>query len=354
MSLQHREFITRLRDVERLQLYVEPGLSARESLDASLKEAQLTIWRLELKAKEAADRAAQAKIERDAARHEVAMARLDIEAARSAQAQVELELSHVQSPLTTSKGGRLKSESELGFVQQALVATKEACRRVEEENGRLMDERLSLLVELGTTKDDFVAFWEKSFAERSALEAEFDASNDLIFNYGYSCCAFAHDIRWSKPKIPLGMLDTSTPLTLEFFVNPRCPLGSSFALSTTEPVETTEEALADKGLPGAEGEVDILLEPPIGPGETANVATPKPGPTRMASPNRNLGDARLILFIFRVIKFSFSKVSPRIHGLTRMADPSRSPVYSDVFIYLIKTFYYVISLRKRFQFWASP
>ena len=39
------------------------------------------------------------------------------------------------------------------------------------------------------------------------------------------------------------------------------------------------------------------------------VVTPKPGPTRMTSPNRNPGDARLIHFIFRVIKFSFSKVS---------------------------------------------
>ena len=86
MSLQHREFINQLRDAERLQLYVESGLSARESLDASLKEAQLTIQRLELEAKEAADRAARAKTERDAARHEVAMARLEIEAAGSARA----------------------------------------------------------------------------------------------------------------------------------------------------------------------------------------------------------------------------------------------------------------------------
>ena len=65
------------------------------------------------------------------------------------------------------------------------------------------------------------------------------------------------------------MPDTSTPLTPEFFVNPRCPPGSSFALSTAELVGTAEEALADKGLPGAEGEVDILLEPPAGPGEAA-------------------------------------------------------------------------------------
>ena len=120
-------------------------------------------------------------------------------------------------------------------------------------------------MELGATKDDFTAFREKSSAERSALEAEFDASSDVIFNYDYNCCAFAHDIRGSKPKIPTGMLDTSTPLTPEFFENPRCPPGSSLALSTDEHVKTTEEDLADKGLPGAEGEVDILLEPPAVP-----------------------------------------------------------------------------------------
>ena len=48
--------------------------------------------------------------------------------------------------------------------------------------------------------------------EKSALEAEFDASSDVIFDYGYGCCAFAHDIRGSKPMIPTGMPDTSTPL----------------------------------------------------------------------------------------------------------------------------------------------
>ena len=189
MSLQHREFITRLRDAERLRLYVESRLSARESLDASLKEAQLTIRCLELEAKEAADRAARAETERDASRHEVVMPRLEIKVAGSSWAQVELELSQVQSALTTSESGRLKLESELGSIQQALVAAKEAYRRVEEENGCLTNEQLSLLVELGATKNDFAAFREKSFAERLALEAEFDASSDVIFNYGYGCCA---------------------------------------------------------------------------------------------------------------------------------------------------------------------
>ena len=65
--------------------------------------------------------------------------------------------------------------------------------------------------------------------------------------------------------IPTGMPDTSTPLTPEFFVNPRCPPGSSSVLSTTEPVKTAGEDLVDKDLPGAEGGVNILLGPPARP-----------------------------------------------------------------------------------------
>ena len=115
----------------------------------------------------------------------------------------------------------MKAESELGSVQQALVVAKEAFRRAEEESGRLTDEQFFVLMELGATKDDFAAFWEKSYAERLAFEAEFDDSSDVVFNYGYGCCAYAHNIHGSKPKISPGMPDTSTPLTPEFFVNPQ-------------------------------------------------------------------------------------------------------------------------------------
>ena len=59
------------------------------------------------------------------------------------------------------------------------------------------------------------------------MEAEFDASSDVIFNYGYGCCAFAHNICRSKRMIHVGMPDTSKPLPSEFFVNPRCPSGAS-------------------------------------------------------------------------------------------------------------------------------
>ena len=121
-----------------------------------------------------------------------------------------------------------------------------------------MDERLSLLIELGAIKEDFAAFREKSSAEKSALEAEFAASSDVIFYYGYGCCTFAHDIRGSMLIILVGMPDTSTPLSPEFFVNPQCPTGSSSSvLPAAEPVETTGEDFPVKDLPAAEEGVDI-------------------------------------------------------------------------------------------------
>ena len=68
--------------------------------------------------------------------------------------------------------------------------------------------------------------------------------------------------------IPAGMPDTSAPLTPEFFVNPRCLPGFTSVLSTTEPIEATGEDLLAKGLPTAEGEVDIPSGPPSRPDKT--------------------------------------------------------------------------------------
>ena len=91
----------------------------------------------------------------------------------------------------------------------------------------------------------------------------------MVLNYGFGCCAFAHDIRGSKPMIQAEMLDTSTPLTPEFFMNPRCPLGSSSVLSAVEPVKTAGEDFPAKDLPAIEVGVDI----PSGPLARPNKAT---------------------------------------------------------------------------------
>ena len=140
-----------------------------------------------------------------------------------------------------------------------MVAAEEARRKTEEENGRLIDEQLSLLMELGATKDDFTAFRERTSLEKTIMEAEFDASSDVIFNYGYGCCAFAHNICGSEPLIPVGMPDTLTPPTPEFFMNPRCPASSSSVFLDVEPVKTIGEDLLAKGLLAVGDGVDIPL-----------------------------------------------------------------------------------------------
>ena len=119
----------------------------------------------------------------------------------------------VRGVSTAVEDAWIKVDSERDATQQALVALEEARRKAEEENGRLTDERLSLLMELEATKDDFVAFRERTSVEKTTMEVEFDASSDVIFNYDYGCCAFAHNICGSEPLIPTRMPDTSTPLT---------------------------------------------------------------------------------------------------------------------------------------------
>ena len=49
MALQYHEFQLRLRDAEKLRLYVQPGVSDQETLNASLKEARLNArpWELD-------------------------------------------------------------------------------------------------------------------------------------------------------------------------------------------------------------------------------------------------------------------------------------------------------------------
>ena len=227
----------------------------------SLKEAELTCRHLELEAKESAEKAARADAERDAARHEAAMAKLQIEGAVNNRAQVESELARVQRALAVVENARLKAESERGVAQEALAVAGEACRKAKEENSSLADERLALVMELGTIKDDFTAFWEKVVANRETMEAELDASGDTLFNYGYGCCVFTHNICESKPQIPDGMLDPSVPLTPEFFANSRCPPSISSTAPVLDPAVVSKEQCL-KNIPTVVGEETTL---PIGP-----------------------------------------------------------------------------------------
>ena len=78
--------------------------------------------------------------------------------------------------------------------------------------------------------------------EKKALNEAFDSSFDVIFNYGYGYCAFAHNIYGSEPVIPDGLSDTSKSLPPEFFINPRCPPGAALGVPTTDPDANVKEA----------------------------------------------------------------------------------------------------------------
>ena len=86
MALQHHEFELRLRDTERLRLYVQLGMAKKEVQSASLKKADMACRHLELELKESSERATRAEAERDKARHEAAMAKVTTEAAVNARA----------------------------------------------------------------------------------------------------------------------------------------------------------------------------------------------------------------------------------------------------------------------------
>ena len=145
---------------------------------------------------------------------------------------------------------------------------------MEEENNRLTDERISLILELRTIKDDSAALREKAISDREAMEAEFNASGDTLFNYGYGCCVFTHNICGSKPQILDGMLDTSVPLTPEFFANPSCPPSTSSAAPASDATTISREERPENS-PIAAGEEETLLMglPASSEGGVKDVAT---------------------------------------------------------------------------------
>ena len=130
-----------------------------------------------------------------------------------------------------------------------------------------------MILELGTIKDDFAALQEKVVADREEMEAEFDASGDTLFNYGYGCCVFTHNICGSKPQILDGMSDPSVPLTPEFFANPRCPPNTSSATPAPDLAAVgREERLGNSPTPAGEGATFLMDLPASSDGAVKDAA----------------------------------------------------------------------------------
>ena len=185
--------------MERLWLYSQSVVYDHKALNASLDETESSSRRWEKEAKEGVEKLVGAEAERDVASHEASMAHMDANEAESARAKVE---------------------SELARVQNALAVIEEAKRKAKDEASRLAVEQVSVLLELGTSKDEVSSLQAQALKEKKALEEAYKEGFDVIFNYGYGCYAFAHNICGSQPMVLDGMLDTSKPLSPEFFVNP--------------------------------------------------------------------------------------------------------------------------------------
>ena len=93
------------------------------------------------------------------------------------------------------------------------------------------------------------------------MEEAFDAGFDVIFNHGYGCCAFAHNICGNEPVIPDGMPNKSKSLPPKFFINPRCPQGAALGVPTTDPDANVREA--GKSLLAAEVGLGIQSDSPV-------------------------------------------------------------------------------------------
>ena len=117
------------------------------------------------------------------------------------------------------------------------MAAEEARRKVEAEAAHLEVERTSLLLDIEAAKDEVSSFQSQAGKNKEAIEEDYHKSLELIFAYGYGCCAFKHNICGDHPKVSDGMPDSSDPLPSEFFMDSRCTSVLVAAKATTAKVE---------------------------------------------------------------------------------------------------------------------
>ena len=184
-------------DAEQLRHYAQSTVSKHNSLDDALGKARAKSRYWERKAKEGTEGAVGAEKERGEAKEEAQIARL-----------------------TTDEKARV--EDDLARVRDALVVAEEAKRKAEAKTARLEVEWTSLLLELGAVKDEVSSFQSQVGKDKEALEEDYQKALKVIFAYGYGCCMFKHNICGSQPKVPDDVPDSSNPLPLVFFANPRC------------------------------------------------------------------------------------------------------------------------------------
>ena len=79
-------------------------------------------------------------------------------------------------------------------VQDALEATKETKRKAEAGAARLEVEWTFLLLDIGAAKNKVSYLQSQAGKDKEAMEKDYQKALELVFAYGYGCCAFKHNI----------------------------------------------------------------------------------------------------------------------------------------------------------------
>ena len=79
-------------------------------------------------------------------------------------------------------------------VEEPRAVVEEARRKAEAEVARLEVERMSLLLEIRVAKGEISFLNSQAGKDKEAMEKDYQKALEVIFAYGYGCCAFKHNI----------------------------------------------------------------------------------------------------------------------------------------------------------------
>ena len=104
-----------------------------------------------------------------------------------------------------------------------MAVANEARRKAGAEAAFLEVEQTSLMLEIRAAKNEVSSLHSQAGKGKEAMEEDYKKALKLIFSYDYRCCMLKYNICGDHPEVPNGMPDSSDPLPLEFFINPRSP-----------------------------------------------------------------------------------------------------------------------------------
>ena len=112
----------------------------------------------------------------------------------------------------------------MAAIEEAKAVAEEAKRKAEFEVALLEVDWKSLMLELGTVKDEVSSLQSQADKDKEAMEKEYWKALKVKFAYGYGCCVFKHNIYGDHPKVPNGMPKSADHCLLSSLLTPGPPL----------------------------------------------------------------------------------------------------------------------------------